>query len=80
MDQNLRVGLDSSTPIVCESCGNDTFKEAAYLRKVSKLLTGSPEDMIVPVPTFVCVKCNHVNEGFQLKEPKSKPEDQKIIK
>lgn len=78
MDQNLRVGLDSSTPIVCESCGNDTFREAAYLRKVSKLLTGSPEDMIVPVPTFVCAKCNHVNEGFQLKT--SAKEDQKIIK
>ena len=78
MDQNLRVGLDSSTPIVCESCGNDTFREAAYLRKVSKLLTGSPEDMIVPVPTFVCSKCNHVNEGFQLKT--SAKEDQKIIK
>jgi uncharacterized Zn finger protein len=79
MDQNLRVGLDSSTPIVCESCGNDTFKEAAYLRKISKLLTGSPEDMVVPVPTFVCAKCGHVNESFQLKEAKSTKENQKII-
>ena len=79
MDQNfnLGVGLDSSTPIVCEACGNDTFREAAYVRKISKLLTGSPEDMIAPVPTFACVKCGHVNESFQLKGSKSKQDDQK---
>ena len=80
MDQNLRVGLDSSTPIVCEECGNDTFKEVAYLRKISKLLTGSPEDTVVPLPTFACSKCNHVNESFQLKDSKPKKDEEKIIK
>jgi hypothetical protein len=77
MDQNIRVGMDNSTPIVCESCGNDTFREATYLRKISKLLTGSPEDMIVPVPTFTCSKCFHVNEQFKVKD--AKPADSKII-
>jgi uncharacterized Zn finger protein len=69
-NQQVRVGLENSTAIVCESCGNPTFKEASYLRKVSRLLTGSAEDMLVPVPTFICTKCGHVNEQFQIKEPK----------
>lgn len=69
-NQQVRVGLENSTAIVCEDCGNLTFTEASYLRKISRLLTGSAEDMIVPVPTFVCTKCGHVNEQFQIKEPK----------
>jgi len=69
-NQQVRVGLENSTAIVCEDCGNSTFTEASYLRKISRLLTGSAEDMIVPVPTFVCTKCGHVNEQFQIKEPK----------
>lgn len=80
MDQNVRVGLENSSPIVCESCGNDTFKEASYLRRVSKLLTGSAEDMIIPVPTFTCSKCSHVNEQFQVKDAKPQStEKSKII-
>jgi hypothetical protein len=67
----IRLGLDNSSPITCEACGNDTFVEANYLRRVSKLLTGSPEDMVMPVPTFLCAKCQHVNENFQLPEAKA---------
>lgn len=67
----IRVGLENSTAIVCESCGNDTFIEANYLRKISKLLTGSAEDMVVPMPTFLCAKCNHINAGFAMPGEKS---------
>lgn len=68
--QDLRVGLDQSTAIVCENpeCDkNETFNEVVYLRKISKLLTGQAEDAIVPIPTFQCTKCGHVNEQFKLK-------------
>ena len=69
----IRLGLDNSSPIICEACSNDTFVEASFLRRVSKLLTGSPEDMVMPVPTFLCSKCGHINENFQL--PEQKPLD-----
>lgn len=67
----IRVGLENSTAILCEACGNDTFVEANYLRKISKLLTGSAEDMVVPMPTFLCSKCSHINSGFAIPEEKS---------
>lgn len=75
-NQQMRMSLENSTAIVCESCGNDTFTEAVYIRKISKLLTGSAEDMIAPVPTFACLKCKSINEQFQLID--SKP-NSKII-
>jgi hypothetical protein len=69
-NSKIRVGLENSNAIVCEACENETFIEANYLRRVSKLLTGSPEDMIVPVPTFLCSKCGHINPNFRISEPK----------
>ena len=72
MDQSkLKVGLENSTAIVCEECESQTFKEVTYLRRISRLLTGSPEDMIVPIPAFACTSCNHVNEQFELKDQKN---------
>ena len=46
---------------------------------VSKLLTGAAEDMIVPVPTFTCSKCSHVNEQFQVKDSKPQSTDKSKI-
>jgi hypothetical protein len=40
------------------------FKEVVYIKKVSKILTGSSEDTIVPFPIYMCASCEHVNDGF----------------
>ena len=62
----LNVSIEKTMPIQCESCGNDTFTQALYLRKVSALLTGTGQEGVVPIPTFICVACNYVNEKFRL--------------
>lgn len=62
----MNIPLSKTTPVVCESCGNDTFKQVIYVRKVSKFLAGSPQDIIKPFPTFACDKCDFVNEDFKL--------------
>jgi lysophospholipase L1-like esterase len=38
-----------------------------FLRKASKFITGTPQDSIIPVPTFICAQCGKVNEEFSLK-------------
>lgn len=63
---NVNIPLSKTTPVVCEECGNDTFKQVIYVRKVSKFLVGAPEDIIKPVPTFACDKCSYVNDDFKL--------------
>jgi len=60
------VSLEKTTPIICESCGNDTFTQALFLRRVSPLLTGTGKQGVIPVPTFVCSACNYINEEFKL--------------
>jgi hypothetical protein len=60
------IRFDQTSGVVCEKCGGSIFSEAMYLRKVSKFLvaTTSDKDQLIPVPTFYCVSCKHVNKEF----------------
>lgn len=60
----LNVSLDKTVAILCEKCENQTFTESVILRKVSRFLTGQPQDGLVPIPVFCCTSCSHVNSDF----------------
>jgi uncharacterized Zn finger protein len=64
----LNFSLDKTTAIICESCGSQAFQESMFIRKASKFLTGTAQDAIIPIPTFSCAKCGHVNQEFFPKE------------
>jgi hypothetical protein len=69
MEDNIirpKIDLKQQPTVVCEKCSSMYFKEVVLIKKVAKLLTGSSEDTIVPFPTYMCNKCGHVNEEFQL--------------
>jgi hypothetical protein len=60
--------LKDSTGIKCEKCGCQVFTEGYLMRKISKLLVGSPSDIMVPYPVFSCRDCGHINEEQKPKE------------
>ena len=45
---------------------NKLFEEDVMIKKVNKLLTGTPDHTVVPFPTYRCDDCGHVNEEFKL--------------
>jgi len=55
----LQVDITQSTPIKSED-GGQVFQEATILRKISKFLTGTSEDAVVPIPVFVDIKTNKI--------------------
>jgi hypothetical protein len=63
-----KVALDKTTPINCEKCDCVAFQEALLLRKVSKFITGDQQDGVIPIQTFACTHCGHVNKDFYPKE------------
>jgi hypothetical protein len=66
-EKNLpRIDLKEQPTLICEECESKYFKEVVLIKKVSKLLTGSMEDTIVPFPTYRCDDCGHVNKEFEL--------------
>lgn len=70
MDEIIKpkIDLKQQPTVVCENseCGSKYFKEVVLIKQVSKLMTGSSEDTMVPFPTYMCVECGHVNKDFEL--------------
>jgi hypothetical protein len=61
--QGPQVDITATTPLVCD-CENETFKEVMYLRKESRLMSGLPEDRLVPIQLLACGKCGILVETF----------------
>jgi uncharacterized Zn finger protein len=62
--QQINIPLDKTIGVYCEECESQVFSEGLILRKASKFLTGTAQDSLMPMATFYCVKCGHVNEDF----------------
>jgi DNA-directed RNA polymerase subunit RPC12/RpoP len=65
---NMNVSLKDTTPVACEECGNEIFVEGVMLRKISRFVTGTAQDALMPIPVFTCSKCGHVNAEFMPKD------------
>ena len=58
----LKIDLTQTQEVLCESCNHNTFKQSFILRKVSKFLTQTSEDSILPVTVLECMKCGTICE------------------
>ena len=59
------IDVSQTTPVKCEKCENQTFKQTLLLRKVSALVSPNGQEQYVPVAVFACEKCGHVNKEFE---------------
>ena len=78
----MKVGLEQSTAMICKKCGGDIFLEGSKFRVISKLLVGTQQDAIIPVPCFLCGNCGDVLQELlpkQLQTPNQNEVDTKII-
>ena len=65
--QDARLNLTDAPYLECEECGGKVFEEKMMIKKISKFMTGSDQDSIVPIPVVTCSKCGHINELFKPK-------------
>ena len=63
----MNVDFSQTSELKCDSCEHETFTQVFYIRRLSALLSPSGEESLIPVPTFACAKCGHVNEGLKAK-------------
>jgi hypothetical protein len=68
--QQQQIDIKKTTAILCDNkeCNGDMFMSAMKFRRVSKILTGTKDDQIIPVTVFMCVSCGTVNREFDLDE------------
>lgn len=71
----MNVDLSNALDVSCEECGNFTFREVAFIKRVSALVSPTGKEAVVPVGTFACSQCGHVNKEFDpFRQPVAKPE------
>lgn len=63
--QQINIGLEQTTNVTCNECGNVYFVQQLRIQKVPGLLTGQSHPSYMPVPVFACSKCGHVNPEFE---------------
>ena len=58
------VDISQTTPVKCDKCENQTFKNTLIIRKLSALVSPNGQEQYIPVAVFACEKCGHVNSEF----------------
>ena len=71
---NLNIDLKASKPIETGE-GNVIFQQGMILRSISKFITGSDEDSILPIPIFYDPQSGKILEGTIPKELREEYED-----
>ena len=74
---NINIDIKNTQPIVSPE-GNQVFQEGVILRKVSRFVTGTQEDGIIPVPCFFDVVTGKVLVELLPKELRAEFEDDAI--
>ena len=72
---NINIDIKNTQPITSPE-GNQVFQEGVILRKVSRFVTGTQEDGIIPVPCFFDVATGKVLVELLPKELRAEFEDE----
>ena len=67
MGRPMGLKLEDMTDIICENCGCRYFNQVHAFKRVSALLSPTGKEQIMPVPSFRCSDCGHINEEFLIK-------------
>ena len=60
----LQIDLSKAETIVCENCGNASFIQAFFLKKVSALVSPTGKEAIVPMQLFSCGNCGTIPKNM----------------
>jgi len=56
----VQLDLNEADTITCQECGNASFIQSFFLKKISALMSPTGKEAIVPVQVFSCGNCGTV--------------------
>ena len=60
----LQIDLSKAETIVCENCGNASFIQAFFLKKVSALVSPTGKEALIPIQVFSCGNCGTIPQNM----------------
>ena len=63
-EEGLQIDLSKTDTIKCQECGNASFIQAFFLKKVSALMSPTGKEAIIPVQVFSCGNCGTIPQNM----------------
>ena len=63
-EPGFKIDAADLKDICCENCGGKYFRQVQGFKRLSALISPTGKEQIVPMPTFRCDDCGHVNKAF----------------
>ena len=60
--QQPKIDLSKATEMKCQECGGTVFIPGTKFLKISKIVTGTKNDAIIPVELYLCGDCCEINQ------------------
>jgi len=60
----LQIDISKTDTIVCDECGNASFIQAFFLKKVSALVSPTGKEAIIPMQVFSCGNCGAIPKNM----------------
>ena len=55
-----QVDINDTEMVKCDDCGNASFIQAFFLRRISPLMSPSGQEAMVPIQVYSCGNCGKV--------------------
>ncbi len=56
--------MSNAETIKCESCGNYSFIQSYFIKRISAIMSPNGQEAVVPVQVFSCGSCGKVPKVF----------------
>ena len=62
--KQVELDISKAYTITCEECGNASFIQAFFLKKISALMSPTGKEAIVPMQVFSCGNCGSIPQNM----------------
>ena len=59
-----QIDIGDTETIICEKCGNASFIQSFFLKRISPLVSPTGKEAIVPIQVFACVNCGTIPKNM----------------
>ena len=59
-----QIDIGDTETIICEKCGNASFIQSFFLKRISPLVSPTGKEAIVPIQVFACGNCGTIPKNM----------------
>ena len=62
--KQVQIDISKADTITCDDCGNASFIQAFFLKKISALMSPTGKEALIPMQVFSCGNCGKIPQNM----------------